>query len=223
MTEQTSTGLPRNQQVAGVALSLIRRNRSRDVRNIHWAMRPSRGPRLLPSDPFNLADGVRRSWSSGKEDDAPSIWRTRGRNGRPLAIIAALGCLRSRTRATRLPCLPSPMLIVLLGVLERRDWRVVLCRLPFCFLIATYALLHDALKITLPSRSVRGFKRAMSIIENLLSGFAFALQPSGPDLLSGRLRHRHDRAGMLPGARTTRGNQPCCCRQLFGLNPALFR
>jgi hypothetical protein len=70
-------------------------------------------------------------------------------NGRPLAIVAALSAATVALEPLGFRLTVAAALIALLGVLERRDWRVVML-IAVLFPVATYALLHNALKINLP-------------------------------------------------------------------------
>jgi putative tricarboxylic transport membrane protein len=70
-------------------------------------------------------------------------------NGRPLAILVALSVATLLLEPLGFRLTTAIMLIALLGILERRDWRMVLL-IAVLFPAATYALLHNALKINLP-------------------------------------------------------------------------
>lgn len=148
MTEQTSTGL-RNQQVAGVALSLI--GAIAVAMSLQYPLGDATepGPAYYPLILSILLTifGVVVIW---KGDDAPFNLADWWENGRPLAIVAALAASALVLEQLGFRLTVAAMLIVLLGVLERRDWRVVLPT-AVLFPVATYALLHDALKITLPT------------------------------------------------------------------------
>lgn len=69
--------------------------------------------------------------------------------GRPLAILVALAAATLALEHLGFRLTVATLLIALLGVLERRDIRVVLV-LAVLFPLATYALLHNALRINLP-------------------------------------------------------------------------
>jgi hypothetical protein len=147
MAEASSTGL-RNQQIAGVALSLL------GIVSIGLSLQYPLGDATEPGPAYYplilsillTVFGATVIW---KGDDAPFHLADWWENGRPLAIIIALSGSALAMEQLGFRQTVAAMLIVLLGALERRDWRVVL-PIAVLFPIATYALLHDALKINLP-------------------------------------------------------------------------
>jgi hypothetical protein len=148
MTKQTPTGL-RNQQVAGVALSLI--GAIAVAMSLQYPLGDATepGPAYYPLILSILLTifGIVVIW---KGDDALFNLADWWENGRPLAIVAALAASALILEQLGFRLTVATMLTVLLGVLERRDWRIVL-PIAVLFPLATYALLHDALKITLPT------------------------------------------------------------------------
>jgi hypothetical protein len=147
MTEVASAVL-QNRQVAGVMLSLI------GVVSIGLSVQyplgdaSEPGPAYYPLilSVFLTVFGV---VVIRKGEDAPFNLSDWWENGRPLAIIAALAASAMALEHLGFRLTVAAVLIALLGVLERRDWRAVLL-IAVLFPIATYALLHDALKIKLP-------------------------------------------------------------------------
>jgi hypothetical protein len=138
----------RNQQVAGVALSLI------GLVTVALSLQYPLGDANEPGPAYyplilSVLLAVFGAVVIWKGDDARFDLADWWERGRPLAIVlvlsaSALGMERLGFRLT-----VAAMLIILLGVLERRDWRAVLL-IAVLFPIVTYALLHDALKINLP-------------------------------------------------------------------------
>jgi hypothetical protein len=138
----------RNQQVAGAALVLI------GLVSIGLSLQYPLGDAAEPGPayyPLILSVlltifGTAVVWKAEGERFRVADW---WENGRPLAIIAVLATATVALDHLGFRLTVAVMLIVLLGALERRDWRMVL-PIAVLFPIVTYGLLHNALKINLP-------------------------------------------------------------------------
>jgi hypothetical protein len=137
-----------NRQVAGVILSLI------GVVSVGLSIQYPLGDANEPGPAYYplilsvllTVFGAAVVWKGG---DAPFVLAGWWENGRPLAILAALAASAMALEHLGFRLTVAAVLIVLMGMLERRDWRAVLV-IAVLFPMAAYALLHDALKINLP-------------------------------------------------------------------------
>ncbi|MGD9920170.1 MAG: tripartite tricarboxylate transporter TctB family protein [Pseudorhodoplanes sp.] len=138
----------RNQRVAGAALSLI------GIVSIGLSLQYPLGDATEPGPAYYplilsvllTAFGAVVAWRADESRlDISSWWE----NGRPLAILVVLAAATLALEHLGFRLTVAAVLVVLLGALERRDWRVVL-PIAVLFPVATYALLHNALKINLP-------------------------------------------------------------------------
>jgi hypothetical protein len=147
VTEISSNGL-RNQRVAGAALCLI------GLVSIGLSLQYPLGDATEPGPayyPLILSAlltvfGAMMIWQA---DDSRLHLASWWENGRPLAIVVALAASTLALEHLGFRLTVATALIALLGGLERRDWRMVGV-IAILFPVATYALLHNALKINLP-------------------------------------------------------------------------
>jgi hypothetical protein len=147
VTAATRSGL-RNQVIAGAALSLIGLGAIGLSLQYPLGDANEPGPAYYPLilSVLLVVFGAMVIWKG--DDTRPQLaewWE----NGRPLAILVTLGIATLLLEPLGFRLTTAAMLIALLGILERRDWRMVLL-IAVAFPVATYALLHNALKINLP-------------------------------------------------------------------------